>query len=129
MAAMASTQRNVLGGELEPCSFEPLTGYYRTGCCENRGDDPGLHVVCIEATDEFLEYSRSVGNDLSTPMPQYGFAGLTAGDRWCLCASRWAEAHAAGMAPKVHLEATHLSALEFIDLADLRAHAADGSAT
>jgi uncharacterized protein (DUF2237 family) len=126
---MASTQTNVLGGELEPCSFEPLTGYYRTGCCESRGDDPGMHVVCVEVTDEFLEYSKSVGNDLSTPMPHYGFAGLVAGDRWCLCASRWAEAHAAGKAPKVRLEATHLLALEFVDLADLRAHAVGGAPT
>lgn len=120
---MASTQTNVLGSALEPCSYDPLTGYYRTGCCENRGDDPGMHVVCVEVTDDFLEYSKSVGNDLSTPMPQYGFAGLVAGNRWCLCASRWAEAHEAGKAPKVHLEATHLSALEFVSLADLRAHA------
>ena len=122
---MAATQTNVLGGELEPCSFDPLTGYYRTGCCESRGDDPGMHVVCVEVTDAFLEYSKSVGNDLSTPMPQYGFAG----HRWCLCASRWAEAHEAGMAPKVHLEATHLLALEFVSLADLQAHAVGGAAT
>lgn len=121
---MTSTQTNVLGGLLEPCSFEPLTGYYRTGCCESKGDDPGMHVVCVEVTDEFLTYSKSVGNDLSTPMPQYGFSGLVAGDRWCLCASRWAEALEAGAAPKVHLEATHLLALEFVSLADLRAHAA-----
>jgi uncharacterized protein (DUF2237 family) len=120
---MASTQTNVLGGLLEPCSFEPLTGYYRTGCCESKGDDPGVHVVCVQVTDEFLTYSKSVGNDLSTPMPQYGFSGLVAGDRWCLCATRWAEALEAGAAPKVHLEATHLLALEFVSLADLRAHA------
>jgi uncharacterized protein (DUF2237 family) len=126
---MASTQTNVLGGELESCSLDPLTGYYRTGCCESRGDDPGMHVVCVEVTDEFLEYSKRVGNDLSTPMPQYGFSGLVAGDRWCLCASRWAEAHAAGMAPRVHLEATHVLALEFVDLADLRAHAVGGAST
>lgn len=118
-------QRNVLGSDLEPCSFDPLTGYYRTGCCENRGDDPGMHVVCVVCTDEFLEFSRSVGNDLSTPMPQYGFAGLRAGDQWCLCASRWQEAFEAGRAPKVRLAATHLSALEYCSLADLRAHAVD----
>ena len=116
---------NVLGSDLEPCSFDPLTGYYRTGCCENRGDDPGMHVVCVVCTDEFLEFSRSVGNDLSTPMPQYGFAGLRAGDQWCLCASRWQEAFEAGRAPKVRLAATHLSALEYCALADLRAHALD----
>jgi len=118
-------QLNVLGEELQPCSFDPLTGYYRTGCCENRGDDPGLHVVCVVCTDEFLAFSRSVGNDLSTPMPQYGFAGLSAGDQWCLCASRWQEALEAGAAPKVVLAASHLSALEYSSLADLTAHAVD----
>lgn len=118
-----ATPTNVLGEELQPCSYEPLTGYYRTGCCENRGDDPGMHVVCVELTEEFLEYSKSVGNDLSTPMPQYGFAGLAAGDRWCLCAARWSEALEAGVAPRVHLDATHLLALEYVSLADLRAHA------
>lgn len=118
-------QMNVLGGELQPCSYDPLTGYYRTGCCENRGDDPGLHVVCVICTDEFLAFSRSVGNDLSTPMPQYGFAGLVAGDQWCLCAGRWQEAFEAGAAPRVVLAATHLSALEYSTLADLTAHAVD----
>jgi len=93
-------QINVLGTELMPCSFDPMTGYYRTGCCENRGDDPGLHVVCCRVTDDFLEFSTSTGNDLSTPMPQYGFAGLRHG-----------------------LESTHVSALEYVDLDDLRAHA------
>jgi uncharacterized protein len=126
---MAGTQTNVLGEALQPCSFEPLTGYYRTGCCESRGDDPGMHVVCVELTDDFLEYSKSVGNDLSTPMPQYGFAGLNAGDRWCLCADRWAQALEAGVAPRVHLDATHLLALEYVDLADLRAHAVAPEAT
>ena len=120
-------QINVLGTELLECSFDPLTGYYRTGCCENRGDDPGLHVVCVVCTDEFLEFSRSVGNDLSTPMPQYGFAGLRAGDQWCLCASRWQEAFDAGRAPKVLLRSTHVSALEYCNLADLSAHALDTS--
>ncbi len=120
---MPTTQMNVLGGELQPCSFEPLTGYYRTGCCESRGDDPGMHVVCVELTEEFLEFSKGVGNDLSTPMPQYGFAGLVAGDRWCLCADRWSEALEAGAAPRVHLESTHLLALEYVSLADLQAHA------
>ena len=122
-------QINVLGDELQSCSMNPLTGYYRTGCCESRGDDPGMHVVCVELTDDFLEYSKSVGNDLSTPMPQYGFAGLNAGDRWCLCADRWAEALEAGVAPRVHLDATHLLALEYVDLADLRAHAVAPEAT
>ena len=108
-----------------PCSFDPLTGYYRTGCCESRGDDPGMHVVCAVMTDEFLTFSASVGNDLSTPMPQYGFAGLQDGDQWCLCAARWQEAFEAGRAPRVVLASTHVSALEFCDLADLTAHAID----
>src|SRR5262245_49379250 len=105
-------QINVLGDELVPCSYDPLTGYYRTGCCENRGDDPGLHVVCVVCTDDFLAFSRSVGNDLSTPMPHFGFAGLRDGDQWCLCASRWQEAFEAGMAPRVVLAGTHGAALE-----------------
>ncbi len=122
---MVMRQINVFGTELEPCSYDPLTGYYRTGCCENHGDDPGLHVVCIVATTEFLAYSRAVGNDLSTPMPQHGFAGLSEGDQWCLCAARWQEAFDAGAAPKVRLNSTHVSALEYCDLADLKAHAAE----
>ena len=117
------SQRNVLGGELASCSFNPMTGYYRTGCCESRGDDPGVHVVCVRVTEDFLTFSQGQGNDLSTPMPQYGFAGLKDGDQWCLCASRWQEAFEAGVAPKVVLEATHMLALEFCNLADLRTHA------
>lgn len=116
---------NVLGGELLPCSFEPLTGYYRDGCCNTGGDDYGVHTVCVVMTDEFLAFSTSVGNDLSTPAPQYGFPGLRAGDRWCLCASRWSEAFDAGAAPKVVLEATHMSTLDFVSLRDLQQHAAD----
>lgn len=122
------TQRNVLGDDLQPCSFDPLTGYYRTGCCESRGDDPGMHVVCAVMTDEFLRFSKAAGNDLSTPMPQYGFAGLVNGDQWCLCASRWQEAFEAGCAPRVVLAATHVSALEFCDLSALVAHAVDAPA-
>lgn len=118
-------QRNVLGGELQPCSFDPLTGYYRTGCCESRGDDPGVHVVCAIVTDEFLAFSKAAGNDLSTPMPQYGFRGLVDGDQWCLCASRWQEAFEAGRAPRVVLAATHVAALEFCDLSALLEHAVD----
>jgi len=118
----ARGQTNVLGDALEPCSVDPLTGYYRTGCCEQRGDDPGFHVVCCRVTDEFLAFSREAGNDLSTPMPQYGFPGLRPGDQWCVCAPRWAEALEAGAACPVVLEATHVSALEFVSLADLRAH-------
>jgi uncharacterized protein (DUF2237 family) len=114
---------NVLGTEMTECSRDPLTGFYRTGCCETGPEDYGHHLVCIEATAEFLVFSKSRGNDLSTPMPQYGFAGLKPGDRWCLCAERWQEALEAGQAPPVHLEATHILALEFIDLADLKEHA------
>lgn len=121
-------QINVLGGELEPCSVDPLTGYYRTGCCEQRGDDAGFHVVCCRVDEAFLEFSRAAGNDLSTPMPQYGFAGLRPGDQWCVCAPRWAEALEADAACPVVLEATHVSALEFVSLADLRAHEWTGPA-
>ena len=117
--------KNVLGEELVPCSFEPLTGYYRDGCCNTGGDDYGVHTVCAVMTDDFLAFSKSVGNDLSTPAPHFGFAGLRAGDRWCLCASRWAEAFEAGAAPKVVLAATHMSTLDFVSLSDLRQHAAD----
>lgn len=116
-------QINVLGGELMPCSYDPITGYYRTGCCENRGDDPGLHVICCRVTDDFLDFSRASGNDLSTPMAQHGFAGLSDGNQWCICADRWEEARQAGRACPVVLESTHVSALEFVDLAHLRAHA------
>lgn len=119
-------QLNVLGGPLQECSTDPVTGFYRTGCCENRGDDPGFHVVCCRVTAEFLAFSVSRGNDLATPMPQFGFPGLVPGDRWCVCAARWAEALEAGAACSVVLEATHLSALEFVDLADLQAHAVTG---
>ncbi|MBT8335967.1 MAG: DUF2237 domain-containing protein [Gemmatimonadetes bacterium] len=115
--------RNVLGGELRECSREPLTGFYRDGCCTTGSDDRGVHVVCARVTAEFLDFSRSVGNDLSTPRPAYAFPGLKPGDNWCLCAGRWAEALRAGVAPPVVLEATHVSALEYADLADLRAHA------
>jgi uncharacterized protein len=115
--------RNVLGGELATCSVEPLTGWYRTGCCETGGDDLGVHAVCAEVTEEFLAFSREAGNDLSTPQP--GFDGLQPGDRWCLCAPRWQEALDARVAPPVVLEATHLQALEWVSLEDLRQHAVD----
>ena len=114
---------NVLGTELQPCSFDPRTGYYRSGWCENRGDDPGVHVICCRVTDDFLEFQREIGNDLSTPLPQYGFPGLSDGDQWCVVAPRWAAALEAGRACPVVLESTHVSALEFVDLADLRRHA------
>jgi hypothetical protein len=113
--------KNVLGGVLEPCSFNPLTGFYRDGCCNTGADDAGVHVVCTRVTAEFLEYSRGVGNDLSTPQP--GFDGLQPGDQWCLCADRWQQAFQAGRAPDVVLEATHIRALEWVDLGDLRRHA------
>ena len=112
--------QNVLGTELEPCSFEPLTGFYRNGCCDTGGDDHGVHVVCAIMTDAFLAFSRERGNDLSTPAPAYGFAGLRAGDRWCLCAARWREAFDAGCAPEVVLEATHARMLEWATVEELR---------
>ena len=114
--------QNVLGGELEACGFEPLTGFYRDGCCDSGGDDHGVHTVCAVMTTEFLAYSRAQGNDLSTPGP--GFPGLVAGDAWCLCASRWQEAYEAGVAPPVRLEATHARTLEWCSLSALQAHAA-----
>ncbi|MEM9134532.1 MAG: DUF2237 domain-containing protein [Actinomycetota bacterium] len=117
--------QNVLGTELQSCSTEPLTGFYRDGCCNTGGEDAGVHVVCAVMTEEFLTFSASVGNDLSTPNPGYGFAGLKPGDQWCLCASRWAEAHRAGAAPKVVLEATHMVMLEYVSLSDLQAFAVE----
>ena len=116
-------QRSVLGEPLLSCSQAPLTGFYRTGCCETGADDAGSHTVCILATAEFLAFSKSVGNDLSTPIPEYGFPGIKPGDRWCLCAARWLEALEAGCPPQVILEATNQRALEILDLDDLRAHA------
>jgi hypothetical protein len=114
---------NVVGGKLLPCSVEPLTGFYRNGCCSTGPEDLGSHTVCVVLTEEFLEFSKSVGNDLSTPRPEYGFAGLLPGDRWCLCASRWLEAHAAGRAPDVVLGATHARALELVPIELLTARA------
>lgn len=115
--------RNVLGGELQPCSTDPLTGFYRTGCCDTGAEDTGVHTVCAQMTAEFLAFSKERGNDLSTPRPEFGFAGLSPGDRWCVCADRWVEAFEAGRAPLVVLEATHSSVLEWADLADLQRHA------
>ena len=117
---------NVLGTELAPCSLEPLTGFFRDGCCNTNSDDHGMHTVCVQVTDAFLAFSKSVGNDLSTPVPQYEFTGLVEGDRWCLCMPRWIEAYNANMAPQIHLEATHVSVLEHIDL-DLLKRFAVGS--
>jgi uncharacterized protein (DUF2237 family) len=115
--------RNVLGDDLMPCSIQPLTGFYRDACCNTGPEDVGRHVVCAEMTVEFLRFSRAVGNDLSTPAPEHGFPGLRPGDRWCLCAARWAEALEHGLAPPVVLASTHESALEVCRLEDLRAHA------
>ncbi|PCJ16382.1 MAG: hypothetical protein COB04_10990 [Gammaproteobacteria bacterium] len=116
---------NVFGESLEPCSEDPLTGFFRDGCCNTNDQDVGSHTVCIEVTQEFLEYSRFKGNDLSTPMPEFGFPGLKEGDRWCLCAARWKEAFEQEMAPRVHLTRTHKKALEIISLDILREFAAD----
>jgi uncharacterized protein (DUF2237 family) len=120
---MASTQRNLLGQLLEPCSMQPVTGWFRTGCCETDDNDLGRHVVCIEMTAEFLAFSKSRGNDLSTPRP--GFSGLRPGDRWCVCAARWQEALEANVAPPVFLAGTHESAVEICDREALFRHAAD----
>jgi uncharacterized protein (DUF2237 family) len=117
--------RNVLGQPLESCSHDPLTGFYRNGCCDTAAEDVGSHTVCIVATDAFLAFSKAHGNDLSTPMPEYGFPGVKAGDGWCLCAPRWQEAFAAGVAPRVKLKATHEGALAFCRLEDLKRHAID----
>ena len=117
----------MLGGHLESCSREPLTGFYRTGCCDTGAQDAGAHTVCVLLTEEFLDFSVAMGNDLVTPMPAFGFPGLVPGNRWCLCALRWKEAHAAGVAPPVVLAATHERTLQFITLDDLVEHAIDVS--
>lgn len=117
--------KNVLGGELRPCSVSPLTGFYRDGCCSTGAEDLGVHTVCVRVTAEFLDFSVGVGNDLSTPRPGLGFAGLSPGDCWCLCASRYQESLEAGSAPPVVLEATHLTTLEWVSLDDLRQHAVE----
>ncbi len=116
--------RNVMGGELKPCSNAPLTGFFRNGCCETGPDDVGLHTVCAVMTAEFLAFSKAAGNDLSTPQPAYGFPGLKPGDRWCLCAPRWKEALDAGMAPQLVLEATHEETLAIVPLGVLKDYAA-----
>jgi len=115
--------RNVLGGPLVLCSDTPLTGFFRDGCCHTGPSDQGRHVVCAQVSAEFLAFSRSRGNDLSTPRPEFRFPGLKPGDFWCLCALRWAEALEAGLAPKVRLEACHIGALNYVTLADLQRHA------
>ena len=113
---------NVLGTALVPCSYDPLTGYFRDGCCKTDETDTGSHLICARVTDAFLIFSKQRGNDLTTPRPEYRFKGLEAGDRWCLCATRWAEALAAGAAPPVVLESTHASALKFVTIEQLGKH-------
>ena len=117
--------RNVLGGELVECGTDPMTGFFRDGCCNTGADDAGVHTVCARVTAELLVFSKEQGNDLSTPRPEFGFAGLRPGDSWCLCATRWRDAFDAGVAPPVVLAATHILTLEWVDLAALTAHAVD----
>lgn len=119
--------KNVLGTELADCSRDPLTGFYRNGCCDTGAGDVGVHTVCAIMTADFLEFSKAAGNDLSTPRPEYGFSGLQPGDQWCLCAPRWQEALEADAAPQVVLEATHAATLEWASLADLKRYAVGGA--
>lgn len=114
---------NVLGTPLEACCVSPMTGFYRDGTCNTGSGDFGIHTVCVEMTAKFLAFSKSRGNDLSTPEPAFGFPGLKPGDHWCLCVSRWKEAYDAGMAPRVVLSATHAMTLEFVSMDELQAHA------
>lgn len=120
-----TSAKNVLGEDLKVCCTSPMTGFYRDGKCNTGPGDYGIHVVCAEMSAEFLEFSREVGNDLSTPIPEFGFPGLEPGDCWCLCAQRWKQAYDAGMAPRVNLAATHISALEFATLEELQAYSLD----
>jgi uncharacterized protein (DUF2237 family) len=119
-------QKNVLGGELKSCSEQPMTGFFRDGCCNTGPHDTGAHTVCAELTAEFLQFSKNAGNDLSTPRPEFAFPGLNPGDRWCLCAARWVEAYEAGAAPRVVLESTHERTLDYVPLATLRRFAIPG---
>lgn len=123
MSIELTSGRNVLGGPLRACSFAPLTGFFRDGCCRTRGEDEGLHVICTRVTQEFLSYSLSQGNDLITPRPEWRFPGLKPGDRWCVCAARWMQAWKAGVAPPVVLDCTHEKALEVVPLEVLQAYA------
>lgn len=118
--------KNVLGTDLQICGQDPMTGFFRDGCCHTGADDVGIHTVCVEVTAEFLEFSRSRGNDLIRPNSMFRFPGLKPGDRWCLCAQRWVEAFNAGVAPRVILEATHIATLEYASLEDLEAHRIGG---
>ena len=123
MDAFMSDTENVLGSKLEVCCSSPITGFYRNGKCDTGTDDRGVHVVCAQVSEEFLSFTKTRGNDLSTPSPNNGFPGLKSGDKWCLCASRWQEALEAGVAPPVVLSATHVSALEYVSLEDLKKYA------
>ena len=125
MSDTTSDARNVLGELLAPCSHDPLTGFFRDGCCNTGPMDRGMHTVCVTVTAEFLQYSFNRGNDLITPRPEFRFPGLKPGDKWCLCASRWEEARQMGVAPPVYLEATHQKTLSIVDLAHLKANAAE----
>ena len=122
---MSLEERNVYGEPLVPCSTDPMTGFFRTGACASGPEDTARHLICCEMTAEFLRFSKSAGNDLSTPHPEWGFPGLKPGDRWCLLAPRWVEAHEAGAAPRVALLSTHEGALRYTDLSTLKAYALD----
>ncbi|MCW2805879.1 MAG: hypothetical protein JWN06_4096 [Propionibacteriaceae bacterium] len=125
MDEQQGVERNVLGGVLESCSTDPMTGYFRDGCCNSGPQDQGSHTVCVVVTREFLDYQQKIGNDLSTPIPQYGFPGLVPGDRWCVVAMRWAQAYQDGVAAPVVLAASHIRALDVIPLTALRRCAVD----
>ena len=122
---MSETQKNVLGTDLEVCGTDPVTGFFRDGCCNTGAGDVGTHTVCTIVDDQFLEFSKSKGNDLSTPRPEYGFKGLKNGDRWCLCAMRWEEARQAGCAPRVKITSTNIKTLEFVRLEHLKEYQVD----
>ena len=122
-----STAKNVLGGPLRSCSTDPVTGFYRNGCCDTGPDDVGLHLVCTRVTAAFLAHQKAIGNDLATPNPWFNFPGLRPGDQWCVCVTRWKESLEAGAAAPVVLEATHISTLEFVDLEDLKRYAVDAA--
>lgn len=122
---MKGSARNILGEELVPCGLDPVTGFYRDGCCDTGPEDLGSHTVCVAVTESFLRYTKSVGNDLSTPVPAYGFPGLVEGDRWCVCASRWLQAFEAGHAPRVYVRSTHEAALRVVPINMLKSMAVD----
>ena len=122
---MSETQKNVIGTDLEVCGTDPVTGFFRDGCCNTGAGDVGTHTVCTIVDDQFLEFSKSKGNDLSTPRPEYGFKGLKNGDQWCLCAMRWEEARQAGCAPRVKITSTNIKTLEYVRLEHLKEYQVD----